>query len=159
MAPTPEITSRKVLTLCFVRDGSRVLLGMKKRGFGANRWNGFGGKLEPGESIEEAAHRELREEAGIGVLQMEKAGTLEFTFVGDPVLLEVHVFRASGVIGEPVESDEMKPQWFEESAIPYDAMWLDDKHWLPVFLAGKNFFGRFHFEGETKILEYEVSEV
>lgn len=149
---------RKVLTLCFVQDGSRVLLGMKKRGFGSERWNGFGGKVEPGESIEEAAHRELREEAGIDVSQMEKAGLLEFTFEGDPVLLEVHVFRAGGMIGEPVESDEMRPQWFAESEIPYDAMWLDDKYWLPVFLKGKKFHGVFHFENEKKLLEYAVAE-
>jgi len=158
MAPTPNAASRKVLTLCLVQDGSRILLGMKKRGFGSDRWNGFGGKVEPGETIEEAAHRELREEAGIGVSRMEKAGTLEFTFENDPVLLEVHVFRASGVIGEPVESDEMRPRWFDVSDIPYGEMWLDDEHWLPLFLAGKNVRGRFHFENEKKLLEYEVTE-
>ena len=50
---------KKVLTLVLVRDVARhrVLLGMKKRGFGAGKWNGFGGKLEPGETIEEAAKR------------------------------------------------------------------------------------------------------
>lgn len=155
---THNATSRKVLTLCLVQDGSRILLGMKKRGFGADRWNGFGGKVEPGESIEEAAHRELREECGIGVLSMERAGLLEFTFENDPVLLEVNVFRGKDVIGEPVESDEMRPQWFEESKIPYDAMWLDDKHWLPIFLKGNKFHGVFHFENEKKLLEYTVAE-
>ena len=50
---------KKVLTLVLVRDvpQRRILLGMKKRGFGAGKWNGFGGKLEPGESVQEAAKR------------------------------------------------------------------------------------------------------
>lgn len=42
-----------------------VLLGLKKRGFGTGKWNGFGGKVEPGETIRQAAIREMKEEAGI----------------------------------------------------------------------------------------------
>lgn len=54
--PGAMYTSR-VFTLVLVVQPSRVLLGMKKRGFGAGLWNGFGGKVQPGESIEEAARR------------------------------------------------------------------------------------------------------
>jgi len=49
----------KLLTLLFVLEPCRVLLGMKKRGFGAGRWNGFGGKVQTEETIEEAAIRQL----------------------------------------------------------------------------------------------------
>jgi hypothetical protein len=35
----------KPLTLCMVHQDNKLLLGMKKRGFGEGRWNGFGGKL------------------------------------------------------------------------------------------------------------------
>ena len=52
-----EMTQNKLYTLAFVLDAGRILLGMKKRGFGAGRWNGFGGKVDPGESIEAAAKR------------------------------------------------------------------------------------------------------
>ena len=58
---------RKVLTLVLLREDNRVLLGMKKRGFGAGKWNGFGGKLEPGETVVEAAAREVQEECGLTV--------------------------------------------------------------------------------------------
>jgi 8-oxo-dGTP pyrophosphatase MutT (NUDIX family) len=47
----------KLLTLLFVLEPGKVLLGMKKRGFGVGRWNGFGGKVQSGESIEEGAIR------------------------------------------------------------------------------------------------------
>ncbi|KAM6196845.1 oxidized purine nucleoside triphosphate hydrolase isoform 2-T2 [Sarcoramphus papa] len=54
--PGAMCTSR-LFTLVLVVQPPRVLLGMKKRGFGAGLWNGFGGKVQPGESIEEAARR------------------------------------------------------------------------------------------------------
>ena len=54
----------KIVTLVFVHDNQKVLLGYKKRGFGAGRWNGFGGKVETGETLEQAARRELKEESG-----------------------------------------------------------------------------------------------
>ena len=51
------MTSKKLFTLIFVRNGSEVLLGLKKRGFGVGKWNGFGGKVEPGETISQGAKR------------------------------------------------------------------------------------------------------
>ncbi|XP_037783471.1 7,8-dihydro-8-oxoguanine triphosphatase-like [Penaeus monodon] len=56
--------TRKLLTLMFIREGEKILLGYKKRGFGQGRWNGFGGKVEAGETPEQAAIRETKEEAG-----------------------------------------------------------------------------------------------
>lgn len=52
-----DMLSSKLLTLVMVVQPGRVLLGMKKRGFGAGRWNGFGGKVQAGETIEDAARR------------------------------------------------------------------------------------------------------
>ena len=51
------MTQNKLLTLVLVCNADKVLLGMKKRGFGEGRWNGFGGKVETGETIPEAAVR------------------------------------------------------------------------------------------------------
>lgn len=57
--------ARKVLTLLVIHQANRVLLGMKKRGFGRDRYNGFGGKVEKNETILEAAIRETIEESGV----------------------------------------------------------------------------------------------
>lgn len=51
------MASNKVLTLVFVLRPGHVLLGYKKRGFAEGWWNGFGGKVEPGETIVEGAKR------------------------------------------------------------------------------------------------------
>ena len=75
--------NRKFLTLVLVFDNTRILLGLKKRGFGEGRWNGFGGKVEDGESIEEAAYRELTEESGVSAKKLTKRGELVFEFRGD----------------------------------------------------------------------------
>jgi 8-oxo-dGTP diphosphatase / 2-hydroxy-dATP diphosphatase len=148
----------KVLTLVIVHQHPRILLGLKKRGFGAGKWNGFGGKVEAGERIEDAARRELREEAGIEALDVEKMGHIVFEFKGDPVLLDVHLFRTTLFNGEPTETDEMKPRWFSVDAIPYADMWADDAQWMPLLLAGKKVKGRFLFEGHDTILEQTLQE-
>lgn len=149
----------KVFTLVFVQQDSRLLLGMKKRGFGSGRWNGFGGKVESGESIVDAAKREVQEEIGITVCAMVKSGLLHFRFHDKPEdVLEVHVFRAESFDGEPVESEEMRPEWFETNAIPYKEMWPDDVHWLPLFLQGKKFEGKFLFGPGDSILEHSLEE-
>ena len=150
---------RKILTLCLATKGDKILLGMKKRGFGAGRWNGFGGKVEEGESIEEGALRETKEECGVAITEMEKVGIHEFEFANDRGnILEVHVFRVDAWTGEPRETEEMRPQWFTTDAIPYDEMWPDDIHWIPVFLAGKKFRTKFLFGEGDSVLENEVIE-
>src|SRR3569623_1987984 len=139
----------KLLTLCLVTKDNRVLLGMKKRGFGAGRWNGFGGKVQEGETIEEAAVREMKEESSVSVTNLTEVGVLLFTFEGDPQVLEVHIFKTDALGGEPEESEEMRPQWFDFEKVPYDDMWPDDRFWLPQVLAGREVRGAFSFgEGD-----------
>ncbi|KAG0378585.1 Nudix (Nucleoside diphosphate linked moiety X)-type motif 1 [Mortierella sp. AD032] len=159
------ITSKKVLTLVLVIDKAEqkarnsVLLGYKKRGFGAHLWNGFGGKVEPGETAREGALRELEEEAGITVKSedFKKAGILLFQFENDPVALETHVYKAYEYQGQIRECEEMRPEWFAFADVPYDQMWEDDRLWLPMLFNGQDpFFGRIYLkrkalEEETKI--------
>ena len=147
---------KKILTLCIIHQQTKVLLGLKKRGFGAGRWNGFGGKIQNGETIDQAAKRELLEEAGIVVENLEQFGTLEFSWEGKPEILEVHIFKALDFKGEPAESEEMKPQWFDVSEIPFDKMWPDDKYWFPLFLADKKFNGKFLFGENDVVLEHNL---
>ncbi|KAG7505078.1 7,8-dihydro-8-oxoguanine triphosphatase [Solea senegalensis] len=154
-----EMLSPKLLTLVLVVQPGKVLLGMKKRGFGVGRWNGFGGKVQAGETIECAARRELLEESGLTVDALEKIGNIKFEFVGETQLLDVHVFRADAYNGEPTESDEMRPQWFECDKIPFSQMWPDDILWFPLLLQRKKFVGYFKFQGHDTILSHTLNEV
>ncbi|XP_067238543.1 oxidized purine nucleoside triphosphate hydrolase isoform X1 [Chanodichthys erythropterus] len=149
----------KLLTLVLVVQPGRVLLGMKKRGFGAGKWNGFGGKVQTGETIEQAARRELLEESGLTVDSLHKIGNIKFEFIGETELLDVHIFRADTYKGEPTESDEMRPQWFDIDKIPFSQMWADDVLWFPLMLQKKKFLGYFKFHGHDVIVEHKLDEV
>lgn len=150
---------KKVLTLGIVHQQQKVLLGYKKRGFGAGKWNGFGGKVEDGEEVFDAARREIKEEAGIDAIDLDRLGIVNFRFRGKPEILEVHIFKAKNFEGEVKESDEMKPQWFDIKEIPFHAMWPDDKHWIPLFLEDRKFRGKFLFDESEKILDYSLTLV
>jgi 8-oxo-dGTP diphosphatase/2-hydroxy-dATP diphosphatase len=154
-----ESIHRKISTLAIIVEGDKVLLGFKKRGFGAGKWNGFGGKVMEGESIETAARRELAEEAGISVARFEKVGILNFQVCNNPVIHEVHLFRGENLIGEPRESEEMRPQWFFKNDIPFSSMWPDDQHWFPLFFQKKKFKGTFIFDAKNTIQSKHLEEI
>ncbi|XP_065193330.1 oxidized purine nucleoside triphosphate hydrolase-like [Sycon ciliatum] len=150
--------NNKIYTLVFVVEDGKVLLGMKKRGFGVGRWNGFGGKVEPQETIMEGAKRELEEESLVKAEQIEAVGVILFEFVGEPVIMEVHVFRVDSYTSQPEETEEMRPQWFPLAEVPYDGMWPDDIFWLPSVLAErKHINGYFLFEGMNTILKQDFT--
>jgi 8-oxo-dGTP diphosphatase len=143
-----------VATLLFILRGDQVLLIHKKRGLGAGKINGPGGRLEPGELPMQAAVREVQEEVGVTPLALEPRGTLRFQFV-DGYKLEAHLFVAQAFEGELRETDEAIPVWCSLSALPFDRMWADDRLWLPHVLAGTTVSGRFVFDGDA-MLDHEL---
>lgn len=144
---------KRFYTNAFIIQNDKILLGFKKRGFGINKYNGFGGKVEPGETFTEAAMRELKEEAGIDA-PLEHAGSLLFMAKGIEWAFQIEIFSARTYSGTPTESDEMRPEWFSitpsaasdanaiVSPIPYESMWDGDDRWLPLIVQGQKFVGR-----------------
>jgi 8-oxo-dGTP diphosphatase len=137
-------------TLVFVVRGGETLLIRKKRGLGAGKVNGPGGKLEPGESPIECAIREVEEELCVTPTGLARTGELRFQF-SDGYSIHVDVFRADDCRGEARETDEAVPLWTPLDRIPYDEMWEDDRFWLPQLIAGEHFRGRFVFDGDRML--------
>lgn len=148
-------------TLLLLRKDDEVLLAMKKRGFGEGNFNGVGGKLKDGESPEQAMIRETEEEIGIIPINYEKVGILDFIefYKGEKENVVVHLYTATEWNGEIKESEEMRPRWFNINEVPYDKMFPDDKHWLPILLEGKKFNAFFEFDEEWNPISKKLEEI
>jgi 8-oxo-dGTP diphosphatase len=131
----------------FIFRDHEVLLIRKKRGLGAGKINGPGGKIDPGESPAECAIRETREELLVEAHHPEHAGLLHFQF-SDGLALECDVFRADQFSGSPTETDEAIPLWTPTAHIPFHEMWADDIHWFHHLTSRTPFRGFFHFEND-----------
>ena len=141
-------TPQEHATLLFVRRADQLLLIRKKRGLGAGKINGPGGRLDDGESPLQCAIREVQEELRVTPTGVEPRGELAFQFT-DGYALFVYVFSATSCQGEPQETDEAAPLWVSIDAVPFDQMWADDVIWFPHLLSGQPFRGRFLFDGDT----------
>lgn len=148
-------------TLCFLVRDRQVLLALKKRGFGKGKWNGVGGKPHAGERIDAAAVREAQEEIGVTPRAIRRVATLDFYF---PHAVEhadwnqqVCVYLADAWDGEPVETEEMAPRWFDVDHLPLADMWADDAYWLPEVLRGARLTARFLYRNEHEIAEWEMT--
>ncbi len=126
------------------------------------RWNGAGGKVEPGENDETAMIRECQEEIGVTPQSFEKAAHLTFINKNEknqPYTIIVHAYLCKKWKGEPKETEEMAPKWFNISKVPYHHMWEDDEFWLPQVLQGKKIIGSFEFDTNDHIINKAVTIV
>jgi 8-oxo-dGTP diphosphatase len=101
------------LSLCFIRDGDRILLLHRKNPPNAGQWDGVGGKLEPGEDPYAACVREVREETGLEIRNPLLRALLLITARSTGHLWVLFLFTADAPGGPPVESDEGELGWVQ----------------------------------------------
>jgi len=145
------------VNLCYLlNDKNQVLLIMKKRGFGAGKWNGPGGKIKQNETPEQAAIREVEEETGYQPSNLINLGYIEFIWPHQEENNQIcHIFITKNFSGEIRESEESLPEWWDINKIPLDKMWPDDTYWLLDALAGKETKYRFFFDENNNYLKHE----
>ena len=144
-------------TLVFVMRDGEILLIDKKTGLGKGKVNGPGGKVDPGETVEQCAIRECREELSIEVSELEHLGEHKFQFTNG-YSIHCWVYRTTSFQGEATESPEAAPLWTGMDAISYDRMWEDDRIWLPMVIDGQAFTARWIFD-EDAMLDYQLDRV
>lgn len=140
----------KLATLCYLKHEGKTLMlhRVKKAGdIHAGKWNGLGGKLEPGESPEQCVIREVREEAGLNIENPRYHGLLVFAdFKGEDWY--VWVFTAEQFTGELTESAEGRLAWVPDEEILSLPLWPSDRVFLPWLAQAHIFSARFQYDGE-----------
>ena len=156
----------KDTTLCIIFDKNkeRVLFGMKKRGFGEGKINGFGGKVsDEDESIYHAAAREVLEECNLKVNPdfLIKVGEIDFYFpYKEEWNQKMHTFFAYDYEGEPKESDEMSVVWYRIKDIPFEKMWDTDQSWMPYILNDKKIKAEFYLKEDNNTTDtFKINEI
>lgn len=132
------------MTLVFLIKDNKVCLAEKKRGFRSGFLNGYGGKLEENESAQAAAIRELFEESEVTEPVLESKGLIYFHDFD--VTHKVHIYTCNTWRGDPIETEEMKPFWFEIKKVPIERMGQADKIWLPRLLDDYMINARFYYD-------------
>ena len=94
------------------------------------------------------------------VAGIDKVGEIDFVLKKEEMSVKMHVFLVHAWKGEVVETEEMRPGWFNPDEIPYQQMWESDSEWLPIILRGKKIKARYtyvHEGGEVETREVSTA--
>jgi len=139
-------------TLCYIKHDGKTLMvhrNKKPNDIHKGKWNGLGGKLEPGETPEECIKREVREEAGLVIQNPRLHGLLMFPkFKGNDWY--VFVFTANQFEGELIESSpEGRLEWIVDDKLMSLNLWKSDHIFLPWLKEEKFFSAKFDYKGDV----------
>lgn len=118
-------------TLIYVRSEGHTLMIHKQRGSQRGKWNGLGGKFEPGETPEECARREVFEEAGLHAENLQLRGFITFPLFDSEHDWYVFVFTCTVFRGSLTPSDEGELHWVPNAALTDLNLHEGDRVFLP----------------------------
>lgn len=149
----------KLATICYVKDGNKTLMlyrNKKENDYHEGKWNGLGGKLEPRESPEDCAIREVYEESGIIVKKLELKGFITFPLFDGKDDWYVWVYFITEWEGSLQDSPEGELKWIDDDKITSLNLWDGDKIFIDWIYSGKTFSAKFNYT-DGKFTDYEVS--
>jgi 8-oxo-dGTP diphosphatase len=151
----------KLATLCYLFDKETdstlmIFRNKKKNDYHEGKWNGLGGKFEPGESPEECAKREIFEESGLKVRSINLKGIITFPMFDGKDDWYVFLFTSDNFEGSLIDSPEGTLDWIPDNKLPEINLWDGDKIFIPWLYQEKFFSAKFNYK-DGKFVDHEVS--
>lgn len=148
-----------VATLCYIRSNGRTLMLHRNKKHGdihKGKWNGLGGKLDPGESPDECVVREIREESGLTLLDPRLRGVLTFPAFKPGEDWLVFVYTATRFEGELGACPEGDLEWIPDERVAELPLWEGDRIFLPWLEEDRFFSGKFVYR-DGRLASHDVS--
>lgn len=145
-------------TLCYLkRDGKTLMVHRTKKenDMHMGKWNGLGGKFEPGETPEECAIREIYEESGLTVTSPILKGILTFPGFANDEDWYAFLFVAHEFEGELIDSPEGTLKWVDDKKLLELNLWEGDRIFLPWLERSSFFSGKFVYM-DGRLTDHEV---
>jgi 8-oxo-dGTP diphosphatase len=149
----------KLATLCYVRRNHQTLMlhrVKKPNDMHLGKWNGLGGKFEPGESPEECVIREIYEEAGLRIIKPLLKGILTFPAFAKDEDWYAFVYIVKDFEGELIDSDEGILSWVDNDELLKLNLWEGDRIFIPWLDQPGFFSARFTYQ-ESRLVDYSVN--
>lgn len=151
----------KLATLCYVRDiktSSTLMIHRTKKlnDYHEGKWNGLGGKFDPGESPEDCVIREVKEETGLDIFNPHLHGFITFPMFDGVDDWYVFLFTVEKYSGEMIDSDEGKLEWIPDSELLNLNLWDGDKIFIKWLFQEKFFSAKFIYKNK-KYFSHEVT--
>lgn len=139
----------QLATLCYIKNKNKTLMlfrNKKPNDYHEGKWNGLGGKFEQGETPEECAVREVREESGLLIKNPKLHGIITFPMFDGKKDWYVFMFTANEFDGELIDSKEGKLEWIPDEKLMDLNLWDGDKIFIPWLNQDKFFSAKFVYE-------------
>jgi len=150
----------KLATLCYLRKNGKTLMVhriKKANDMHQGKWNGLGGKFEPGETPEECVIREVLEESGLEIKNPNLKGFLSFPSFANDEDWYAFVFVSTDFSGELTSSAEGELHWISDSEILDLPLWEGDRYFLPLLDEPAFFSAKFVYKG-GQLKEYSINQ-
>jgi 8-oxo-dGTP diphosphatase len=149
----------KLATLCYIKENGKTLMlyrNKKENDYHEGKWNGIGGKFEQGETPEECAVREIKEETGLTAELLSLKGLITFPLFDGVDDWYVFLFVVTNFSGDLIESPEGDLSWIDDDKLLDLNLWDGDRIFIPWLNQDKFFSAKFNYEGK-RFKDFEVS--
>jgi len=149
----------KLATLCYIKENDKTLMlfrNKKENDYHEGKWNGIGGKFEPGETPEECAVREIKEETGLTAEALSLKGLITFPLFDGVDDWYVFLFVVTKFSGELIDSPEGELSWIDDDKLLELNLWDGDRIFIPWLKEDKFFSAKFNYKGK-RFKDFDVS--